>query len=81
MTVVDDSVSAAGTMLGRVALGGLIVENVPAISRDLADVSRAVGVETGVVIGADLLLRLHATLDGPGRAVTFRTTSAPPARR
>lgn len=77
MTVVDDSVSPSGTVLDRVALGGLVLENVPAISRDLADVSRAAGVEIGAVIGADLLLRLHATLDGPGRTVTFRTTSAP----
>jgi len=77
-TVVDDSVSPEGTVLGRVALGGLVVEGVPAISRNLADVSRATGVEIGAVIGADLLVRLHATLDGPGRTVTFRTTSAPP---
>lgn len=75
-TVVDDSVSPTGTLLGRVALGGLVVENVPAISRNLADVSTAAGVEIGAVIGADLLLRLHATLDGPARAVTFRAASA-----
>ncbi len=77
-TVVDDAVSPAGTVLGRVALGALVVESVPAISRDLADVSRAAGVEIGAVIGADLLVRLHATLDGPARTVTFRTASAPP---
>jgi len=75
--VVDDSVSRTGTLLARVALGALIVENVPALSRDLADVSTAAGVEIGAVIGADLLVRLHATLDGPGRSVTFRAAAAP----
>jgi hypothetical protein len=77
-TIVDRSLSPTGTTLGRVSLGGLVVENVPAISRSLADVGRAAGVEIGAVIGADLLVRLHATLDGPARSVTFRTTSAPP---
>ncbi len=78
LTVVDDALARGGTLLGRVALGGLVVEGVPALARDLADVSAAAGTEIAAVVGADLLLRLHATLDGPGRAVTFRARPAPP---
>jgi hypothetical protein len=79
LTLVDDALAQRGTRLGRVALGGLVVEGVPALARDLADVSGAAGREIGAVIGADLLLRLHATLDGPGRTATFRAQAATPA--
>jgi hypothetical protein len=79
LTLVDDALAQRGTRLGRIALGGLVVEGVPALARDLADVSGAAGREIGAVIGADLLLRLHATLDGPARAVTFRAAAWAPA--
>jgi hypothetical protein len=79
LTLVDDAISQRGMRIGRLALGGLVVEGVPALARDLADVSGAAGREIGAVIGADLLLRLHATLDGPGRAATFRAQAVTPA--
>jgi len=79
LTLVDDTISERGMRIGRLALGGLVIEGVPALARDLADVSGAAGREIGAVIGADLLLRLHATLDGPGRAVTFRAQAVTPA--
>lgn len=70
---------AHGTILHRVELGGIVIENVPALSRSLADVAQVVHREIGAVIGTELLIRLHATLDGRGRRLILRTQPAPPS--
>jgi hypothetical protein len=79
-TVLDPGAPAAGPVVGRLGLGSLTVHNVPVVTRDLSDVRDATGADVRMVIGAELLLRLHATLDGPGaRLVLHATAPLPPS--
>lgn len=70
-------------LAGAIGLGDIVVHDVPAIPRDLAPVSEALGVDVGVVVGADLMLRLRATLDGRERRIVLRrrgSEASPDAR-
>jgi hypothetical protein len=67
LTVVDPSIRAAGGAIDELALGDLRIASVPFIARSLEAISAAIGQPVGMVIGADLLVRLHATVDGPRR--------------
>lgn len=73
MTVVDDDLEGRATFLRDIAFGDMHVHTVPAFSRDLSSIENAVHMPIGAVIGTDLLLRLHATLDGPRRMLVVRT--------
>lgn len=78
LTVVDPALRDAGGTIDELTLGTLRVRDVPYITRSLDAISSAVGQQIGVVIGSDLLLRLHATIDGPrGRLLVH---SAEPRR-
>lgn len=74
LCLVDRSLEAASGRIASVVLGdgadSLAVGNVPAISTDLSALGTSAGAPK-FVIGLDLLLRLHAVLDGPGGALVF----------
>ena len=65
LTVLDPRVRAGAGTIDELRLGGLVVHDVPHTVRSLDPVREALGVEIGMVIGADLLMRTYATLDGP----------------
>lgn len=76
IAVLDPSVRRAPGAIDELTVGELRVRNVPHIVRSLEDVRAGLGVEIGMVIGAELLVRTDAVLDGPnGR---LRTGGAPP---
>ncbi|HJL20230.1 MAG TPA: hypothetical protein RMH99_31475, partial [Sandaracinaceae bacterium LLY-WYZ-13_1] len=83
--VLDPSVRATAGAIDELTLGALRVRDVPHTVRSLEAVREALGADVGMVIGADLLLRLHATLDGPGGRLVLHaerparpdTTTAP----
>lgn len=79
LTVVPQAAGAQthGKMLATIELGGLTVSHVPAITRDLADVSRVTHRDIGAVIGTEVLLRLHATMDGRNRRLVVRQAAPP----
>jgi hypothetical protein len=76
--VVDPSLSGEGGVIDELALGALTVEGVPFVVRSLASVREALSAEIGLVIGAELLMRLSATIDGPRRRLVVY--AEPPAR-
>ena len=78
LVVADPSVRAGSGTLDELELGGLRVRDVPYVTRSLADVREALGAEIGLVLGLDLLMRLNATIDGPGRRLVL--AAEPPAR-
>jgi hypothetical protein len=65
--LVDPAVRDASGTLGELGLGALRVRDVPFLTRSLEPVREGLGQDVRVVIGADLLMRLGATLDGPAR--------------
>lgn len=75
-TVIDDDGHPTGTVLSDLGMGAVHMHGVPAFARDLGDIERAVGMPIGAVIGTDILFRLHATLDGPGRKLLVRATAS-----
>lgn len=77
VAVLDPSIRNAPGAIDELGLGALRVRGVPHVVRSLEAISAALGAEIGMVIGAELLLRLAATLDGPGGRVTFR--ASPPS--
>jgi hypothetical protein len=74
-TVVDDDGHPSGSVIADIGLGALHVHNVPSFARDLSDIENAVHIPIGAVIGMDILLHLHATLDGPNRKLIVRTAA------
>lgn len=78
LVVVDPSVREASGTLDELDLGGLRVRDVPYVTRSLADVRAALEADVGLVLGHELLLRLSATIDGPGGRLVVE--AAPPAR-
>ncbi|MCZ7682290.1 MAG: hypothetical protein M5U28_27265 [Sandaracinaceae bacterium] len=78
LVVVDPSLRDASGTLDELDLGGLRLRDVPYVTRSLADVRSALEAEVGLVLGLDLLLRLSATIDGPGGRLVLH--AEPPAR-
>jgi hypothetical protein len=79
LTVLDPRVRASAGTIDELRLAGLVVHDVPHTVRSLDAVSEALGVEVGMVLGADLLMRMRATLDGPhGQLVLHATAPARP---
>jgi hypothetical protein len=78
LAVLDPSVRNAAGTIDELGLGTMRVRDVPHTVRSLEAIRDALGAEVGMVIGADLLLRLSATLDGPGGRLVLHAT--PPAR-
>lgn len=76
--VLDPTIRNASGVIDELAIGALRVRGVPYVTRSLAPVREALGAEVGMVIGAQLLLRLHATLDGPRGRLVLRPR--PPSR-
>jgi len=72
LTILDDGVRESSGIADRLELGGVSVQRVPVLVRDLDEVSSQVGVPLGAVLGIDLLLRLGATLDGRERRLVLR---------
>lgn len=70
--ILDPSSRASGGVVDELSLGSVDVRRVPHTVRPLASMSEALGVTIGAAVGADLLLRLNATLDGPGRRLVLR---------
>lgn len=68
----------AGGVARAVALGGATVARVPYVTRDLGPIAAQLGVPVAAVVGLDLLVRLRATIDGPGRRLVVRP-GGPPA--
>ena len=62
--------------IDELGLGALRVRSVPHVVRSLEPLSAALGRPIGMVIGADLLLRLAAVIDGPAGRV--RVHASPP---
>ncbi len=79
LAVLDPSVRRAPGAIDELTLGGMRVRNVPHTVRPLAPIREALGADIGMVIGASLLVRLHAVLDGPGQRLRLSDTAAPPA--
>ncbi|MEM9192678.1 MAG: hypothetical protein AAGF12_26125 [Myxococcota bacterium] len=61
--VVDPAIRPEGGVLREVGLGGVTVEAVPALARDLDGIRAELGVDVTAVLGLDLLLRFSFTLD------------------
>ncbi len=76
--VVDRSVQAAGGLVDRLSVGTLVVRDVPFLSGDVRSLATQVGTPIDVVMGTDLLLRLHATIDGRAKALTVRAQAPDP---
>jgi hypothetical protein len=76
-TVLDPGAPVAGPVVARLGLGPLTVRDVPVVTRDLGELREASGADVRLVIGAELLLRLHATLDGPAARLVVRAAPAP----
>lgn len=76
--VLDPSVRAQPGVIDALSIGALRVRSVPHTVRPLAAVRETLGAEIGAVIGLDLLLRLHARIDGPGRRVWLSSEAPPP---
>lgn len=70
-TVVDRTIAsrlgfeAGHGVIASLALGSLVVRNVPAVSRDLSGLGRSLGAPVTGVVGMRLLALLHATIDYP----------------
>ena len=77
--VLDPSVRAAPGAIDELTIGDVRVENVPHTVRSLEAVRDTLGVEIGAVLGLDVLLALHARIDGPNRRLGLSgvATSAP----
>ncbi len=67
LVVVDPSLRDASGTLDELLFAELRVRDVPFVTRSLADVRGALEADVGLVIGHELLLRLGAVIDGPGR--------------
>lgn len=65
LTILDPTVRAQPGAIDELALGALRIATVPYTVRSLRALSDGLGVPIGAAIGLDLLLRLHARLDGP----------------
>lgn len=77
-TILDPSVRASPGAIDELGIGGLTVERVPHTVRSLEALSDGLGVPIGAAIGLDLLLLLHARIDGPaGRLDVSRVAGAP----
>ena len=74
--VLDPSIRNAPGAIDELGLGALRVRSVPHVVRSLEPLSAALGRPIGMVIGADLLLRLAAVIDGPAGRV--RVHASPP---
>lgn len=74
--VLDPSVRATPGAIDELAIGGVRLRNVPHTVRTLEAVRASLGVEVGAVLGLDVLLALHARLDGPNRRLGL--SGAPP---
>jgi len=70
--VVDDGVRPSGGIVNRVAFGAMTVDNVPVLSRDLGPIGDQLSIPVGAVIGVEMLLRLHATIDGRQHQLVLR---------
>ncbi|RLB46510.1 MAG: hypothetical protein DRJ42_27500 [Deltaproteobacteria bacterium] len=79
LTIIDDDLRGEAGIAESIDLGGLVMANVPALVRDLAPVSAQVGEEVGVVLGLDVLLRLHVTIDFRERWVVVSTAGDSPS--
>ncbi|MFK7985328.1 MAG: hypothetical protein AB8I08_04790 [Sandaracinaceae bacterium] len=77
LSVLDPAVRRQPGAIDELQIGELRVAHVPHTVRDLGAVSEALGVRIGMVLGADLLMRLGAILDGPAGTLTL--SDAPPA--
>lgn len=78
-TILDPSLRARGGAIDELAIGDLTVSGVPHTVRPLSALSDALGVTIGAALGLDLLLRLHARIDGPGGRLTLSRAGTPPA--
>lgn len=76
LTIVDDGLRGEPGIVEAIELGGLRMANVPALVRDLAPVSAQVGEEVGLVLGLDVVLRLHVTFDFRERWVVIDTAGS-----
>ncbi len=76
-TVLDPSVRATAGAIDALRVGDLRIGPVPHTVRSLEAVREALGAPIGAVLGLDLLMRLHARLDGPGRRITLLTEPEP----
>lgn len=78
LAVVDPAIRAGAGVIDELTLGQMRVHAVPHIVRSLREIAAALGTEIGMVIGAELLLRLGATLNGPAGHLELHAT--PPVR-
>ncbi len=79
LTILDPSVRAQPGAIDELALDELRIANVPHTVRSLSALSEGLGVPIGAAIGLDLLLRLHARLDGPGARLELSRAPRPAA--
>lgn len=79
LAVLDPSVRHDPGAIDELTLGELRLGDVPHIVRPLDSVRETLGAEIRMVIGADLLLRLHAVIDGPGATLRLSPEPARPA--
>ncbi len=78
LMVLDPSIRDASGALDELALGGVRVRDVPFVVRTLEPVRQGLGAEVRAVIGAELLLRLSATIDGhESHTLTVHRTPPP----
>jgi len=75
MTVLDPSVRVNAGAIDELTIGALSVGTVPHTVRSLATVRETLGVPVGAVLGLDLLMRLSARIDGPGRSLSLLATA------
>lgn len=75
--VLDPSAAAESGVLDELTLGAMRVRHIPFVTRSLAPLREALEAEVTMVIGGQLLLRLSATLDGPGQRLVLRATPPP----
>jgi hypothetical protein len=66
-----------GGLVSRLLLGEAELGRVPFVTRDLAPIAEQLGTPILAVLGLDVLLRLRATLDGPGRRLLVRPGDDP----
>ncbi len=75
--VVDSRQDGEGAWVSVRFGGKLEVSDVPAIGRDLSGLTRQVGAPVKMLIGVNLLRRLHATVDFAGRQFVARSYDPP----
>lgn len=75
--VLDPSIRAAAGAIDELSIGEVRLANVPHTVRSLEAVRESLGAEIGAVLGLDVLMALHARIDGPGRRLGL--SGAPPS--